>query len=64
MEVLNMDNNSKWLVIYDYIGEDSMDTCYGIKEEVNSYNEAIQLKNELKENPNYCNIQITGYYVD
>lgn len=46
-------------VIYDYIGEN--DSCKGIEEECATFLAAKQLKNDLKENPDYCNIDIIDY---
>jgi len=45
-------------LIYDYIGEESYDTCRGITEKYDTFAEAQQAMSDLKQNPNYCNFSI------
>jgi len=48
----------KYIVKYDYIGEEYPDYCYGIEDECESAEEAIERCNELKQFDCYCSIEI------
>jgi hypothetical protein len=43
-------------LIYDYIGKN--DSCKGIEEEYPTRKEAVEAKNRLKNNTDYCNFEI------
>ena len=47
---------------YDYISEN--DSCMGIEEEYNSWQEAKNAMEELKKNSDYCHFEIIDTNID
>lgn len=45
-------------LIYDYIGEN--DSCKGIEETFDTWQEANETMQDLKANPDYCNFSIVS----
>lgn len=45
-------------LIYDYIGEDSMDCCYGIEETFDTWDEAVEAETCYKQSVDCCHFTI------